>query len=139
MYSTWHVRIGRKIRQGYAYIRVASQLLDDGIIKVARVAQESAGNVKGVLKTSKSIVDEGDLGSLPQLQPPGLVLLVKGVDEDMVGGDAGRVNVGLELDDVRVGDGFGVGGRQERGGIVVDGSGAEHRVGVGNHAQQLEG
>jgi hypothetical protein len=116
------------------------QLLDNGIIKVARVAQEATGgNVEGVLETGKSIVDEGDLGPLPQLEPPGLVLIVESANKGVVIVEGGRVDVGLQLDYVRVGDVLCVRRRQKWGSISVDGPSAEQRVGVGNHAQQLDG
>jgi hypothetical protein len=92
-----------------------------------------------MLETRKCIVNEGDLRPLPQLEPLGLVLVMQGVDVCVVGVQGLGADVGLQLDDVRVWDVLRVGRRQERGSIVVDGAGAEERVGVGTHAEEEEG
>jgi hypothetical protein len=41
------------------------ELLDNSIIKMARVAKEAAGNVEGVLQPFESVVEQGNLGSFP--------------------------------------------------------------------------
>lgn len=55
------------------YIRMPSQLLDNGLIKVTRISEEASSNVEGVLQSMESFVKERDLRPLPQLEPGALV------------------------------------------------------------------
>jgi hypothetical protein len=136
MYSIWRVSKALQQRRP-TYIWMTTELLDDSIVKVAGVAQEATCNVVGVLETIKGLVEERDLGSLLQLQ---LAVLVSGVDAGdprVMGGSLGLLDMVLELDDVRAGNGLGVGRSQERSHIViVDGQDAEQRVGRGNRQQR---
>ena len=56
------------------YIWMASNLFDDVVIEMTRIAQQSAGNVVGMLQTAKDGVLEWELTSLSKLGP--LVLSV---------------------------------------------------------------
>jgi hypothetical protein len=105
-----------------AYIRVLTDLLDDVLIEVARVAEEATSDVVGVLETVEDLVDHGRLRALLQVH---LDLLGGGVDVLHPGVVVLRgfvVDMIFELDHVAVGDVFGVGGGDDGSSIVVDGA-----------------
>ena len=110
---------------GGAYIRVPPDLLDDLFIEVARVAEEVLAELESVLQAVEDIVHERNLAALPQLRKlidtravdlldPGVVILSGGVGYVL-----------LELDDVRVGNHFGVRRRENGGGVAMNGLMAE--------------
>lgn len=104
---------------------MSSELLDDGVIEMARVAKELATNLVGVGETTEDLVYEGELPTLPKLDPlllPGAVNLLN--PRMVVGG--GRVgHMLLELDNVRVGDHFGINRRDNGYSPIMDGFVAE--------------
>jgi len=93
----WWERAGRS--RG-TYIRMSSDLLDDGVIKMARVTQEIAGNIVCMLDALKDIGRDRELGSLSKLGPLGLALNVDVLHPAVMirGGSLG--NVLLEDDDI---------------------------------------
>ena len=97
-----------------------SDLLDDLFIEVARVAEKVLAELESVLQAVEDIVHERNLAALPQLGKligtravdlldPGVVVLSGGVGYML-----------LEPDDVRVGDDFGVGRRENGGGVAMN-------------------
>ena len=103
------------------YIGVPPDLLDDLLVKVARIAQEVLANLVGVLQAAEDIANQGHLAALLKvgaLRLPGGVDLL---DPGVVRRDGGLADMLLELDDVRVGDHLGVGRRENGGGVAVDG------------------
>ena len=110
---------------GGAYIRVPPDLLDDLFIEVARVAEEVLAELESVLQAVEDIVHERSLAALPQL---GKLIGARGVDlldPGVVVLSGGVGYVLLELDDVRVGDDFGVRRRENGGGVAMNGLMAE--------------
>lgn len=85
-------------------------LLDDGLVEVAGVAHEVLADLVCVHQSAEDVVDRRDLTTLPQLHALLLIGLVDVLDPALVvlGGLLG--DMGLELDEVRVGDDLGVGG-----------------------------
>jgi hypothetical protein len=79
------------------HIRVATQLLDNSIVKVARIAQEAAGNVVGVFEAVEGIVNDGELRALAELQLPALGRLVEVQHPRVVGSGLALLHMVLEL------------------------------------------
>jgi hypothetical protein len=109
------------------HIRVSSDLLDDIVVKVARVAEEATGDVVGVLETLEQLGGDGELRALPKFGPLALLGDMHVLNPSMVGGSAIVLDVALELDHVVVGDLLGIGGGKERRDILVDGADVEGR------------
>lgn len=57
----------------WTYVRMSSDLLDSGIVKVTGVTSEGTADLVGVLKTLEDGVDERELATLPQLKLAGLL------------------------------------------------------------------
>ena len=95
---------------------------------MARVAQEVASDVVGMLEALEDVVgDHGELITLPQLGPDILALEVDVLHPAvMVVGCSGG-DMLLEHDDVRVRYCLCVGGREERSNALMDGLSAEGR------------
>jgi hypothetical protein len=120
-------------------VRVVSDLLDHGLVKVAGVALEGLTNVKGVLQAREGLVCEGN-GSLSQLQTLRLALSVGVLNPHVVVGGSMLIDVVLELDDVRVWDGLGIDGAEDGSGLVVDGADAERgSAGDSGHGKSESG
>lgn len=83
--------------------------LDDVLVKVARVAEEGAGNVIGVLQTFVDIIQNGDLRTLAKLVASRLCSGMHILDPGVVSGGAPTAHVVLEDDNVRVWDLDGIG------------------------------
>lgn len=120
-------------------IRVVSDLLDHGLVKVAGVALEGLTNVKGVLQAREGLVCEGN-GSLSQLHALILALGVGVLNPNVVVGSSTLVDVVLELDDVRVWDGLGIDGAENGSGLVMDSADAERgSAGDSGHGESESG
>lgn len=103
---------------------MVSDLLDHGLVKVASIALEGITDVKGVLQAREGLVCERN-GALSQLEALSLALLVCVLKPHVMVAGSSMINMVLELDDVRVWDGLGIDGAQDRSGLVVDGADAE--------------
>lgn len=93
---------------GATYIRMSADLLDDGIIEMARVAQEITSDVICVLDTFEDVGGEGELAALSELRSLVLALEVDVLHPAVVVGGSSLGNVLLEDDDVGIGDRHGV-------------------------------
>ena len=103
---------------------MVSELLDHGLVEVAGVALEGLTNVKGVLHAREGLVCEGKR-SLSELQALSLALVVDVLNPHVVVASSLLVDMVLELDDVRVGNGLSIDGAEDGSGLVVNGSDAE--------------
>lgn len=112
-----------------AYVGVAADLLDGGLVEVARVAEEAA-DIVGVLQTLKDGLDQGLLASLAKLEALIALLGVDVLDPRVVVGSGIGRDVLLELDDVRVRNVLGVGRGEDGSGIAMDGADGEGGGGV---------
>jgi len=101
--------------------RMPPDLLDDLLVKVARVAQEVLANLVCVLQAAEDIADQRHLAALLEVGALRLPGGVDVLDPGVVRRDRGLADMLLELDDVRVGDHLGVGRREDGGGVAVDG------------------
>ena len=104
------------------HVGMSPELLDDQVIKVARVAQEGAGNVVCVLQAGKHIINNGYLRPLLEFELGGFGGEVKVVNPGMMGGSILVPNVVLEFYDIRVWNVFCVCRSEHRSGSVVDGA-----------------
>jgi hypothetical protein len=93
---------------GGAYVRVVSDLLDDGLIEMSRITLEAITNLEGVLQALEDIIGRGNSASLAELESELLGLAVDLLDPGVMLGRSRIIDVVLELDDVRVGNGLGV-------------------------------
>jgi hypothetical protein len=91
-----------------------AELLQHGIVKVARVAQEATGDVVRVLHAAKYLIDERDGRPLAEFKLPRLGLYVQLVDPAVVSGSLAMLHMVLELDNVAVGNVFGIDRLDER-------------------------
>lgn len=110
---------------GETHVRVLPDLVNDVLVKVARVAEDGAANVVGVLETLKDAVDKGELGALgeaPLLHDSRVQVLNPLV---VLSSEVVR-HVLLEHDDVRVGNVLSIVGRQQRSDALVNNLGLEH-------------
>jgi hypothetical protein len=110
MYSTWREGIRTWVKpvkemHVVTYIRVPPDLLDDLVIKVARVADEVGADLVGVLQAAEDVVNQA---TLPEVGALRLTVRMNLLNPSMVGLNLVVVDMLLELDDVRVGDNLGV-------------------------------
>lgn len=118
--STVMAEVAAWMRRWGTHIWMSANLLNDVVVKVARVAHHASGNVVGVLEAVEQLVNHGRLRALPQLS---LGLLGGSVDvldpvvvlSSEVGGD-----MVLELDHVAAGNLLCVGRGDDRRRVVVD-------------------
>lgn len=89
-------------------VRVVSDLLDDGLIEMSRITLEAITNLEGVLQALEDIIGRGNSASLAELESELLGLAVDLLDPGVMLGRSRIIDVVLELDDVRVGNGLGV-------------------------------
>lgn len=82
--------------------------LDGCVIEMTRVAHQSTDNVVCVLETIKDVLSHRELRTLAQLHTLILALGVDVLDPAVVVLDVVVLDVLLEDNHVRVGDGFGV-------------------------------
>lgn len=94
---------------------------------MAGVAHKVLADLVGVLEAIEDVIDDGELGALSQLNALLLTSAVNLLDPAVVVGSRGARDVLLELDDVSVWDGLGVGRGQDRSGTIVDGVDTEGR------------
>jgi predicted transcriptional regulator len=87
---------------------VLANLVNNGLVKVTRVALESSGNVECVLQTIVDSLDQGLLRTLAELELGAERLLVNILHPVVVGSSITVVDMVLEGNQVRVGDGLGV-------------------------------
>lgn len=102
-----------------------SNLLDDGIIKVTRVAQEVRANLVGMFKTLEDTRCNRELRPLSQLGPLGLTFDVDILHPAVVDGCGLLGYMLLENNDVRVGDFDSIGSREYGSRFTVDCFGVE--------------
>lgn len=57
-----------EIAGSWTYVRMSSDLLDGGIVKVTGVAREGTADLVGVLETLEDGIDKRELAALPQLK-----------------------------------------------------------------------
>jgi hypothetical protein len=86
------------------YIRMSSDLLNDGVIKMAGVTQEAASDIVGMLDAFKDIGRDGELRSPSKLASLGLAVEVDVLHPAVMIRGSSLGNVFLEDDDVRVWD-----------------------------------
>lgn len=109
----------RGTRSG-TYVGMSSDLLDNILMEVTRVAHQGAGNVKSVLETEVELVPDAKERPLLQVNPLNL-RLVDVLHPAVMSRHRFGIDMLLEDDDVGVGDLLRVARRQDRGSIVVDG------------------
>lgn len=116
------------------YIRVVAELLDNRLVEVAGVTLEGVADAESVLHAREELSNVVcELATLAQLEAFLLAAIVDVLDPGVVVGDSGIIDVILELDDVRVRNGIGVDGAQDRSCAIVNGLDAEaKRGGLGN-------
>lgn len=114
---------------------MVSDLLDGGLVEVARVALEAGGNVVGVLHASESLLNRGAEATLTELKALLFAIFVDVLNPFVMVGGLGLVDVVLELDDVRVGDDIGVNGAENGSRSLVDSLGAECRLSDSRHGE----
>lgn len=85
-----------------------SDLLDDGLIKVARVSEEAAGNIVCMFDSIENTSRDRKLRAFAQLSSVNLGRGVCVFDPEMVGSSCVFSNVVLEDDDIRIRDRLGV-------------------------------
>ena len=107
---------------------MAAKLVNDGIVKVTRVAQEATGNVVGVLEASEGAVQHWELRSLAELELARLVGGVQLMHPGMVSSSVLVLHMVLELDNVSIGDVLRVRRGKDGNSIIVDGADAEEGV-----------
>lgn len=100
---------------------MVSDLLDDGVIKVARVAQEIRANLVCVFETLEDIGGDGILRPLSKLSPLGLALGVDVLHPAVMLRRSLVRDVLLEDHDVGVGDCYSIGRGDEWCRVTVDG------------------
>lgn len=120
------------------YVRVVSDLLDGGGLEMTSITTEAITNVVGVLHSTKELISRGEKASLAELKALLLAILMDVLNPVVVRVSAGGVDVVLELDDVRVGDGISVGSAHDRGRIMVDSANLE-RCSLGNSGHREGG
>lgn len=127
---------GLSRRWSSTYVRVVADLLDNGIVKVTSIPAEAGAEIKSVLHASEGILDGVEKTTLAELEAILLAVSVNVTDPGMVSLGLGLVNVLLKLDDVGAGNGVRVGGIEDRGRVVVNGTDLEGRsLGKGGHGE----
>jgi len=121
------------------YIGVSPDLLERLLVKVAGVAHQAADDVVCVLEALEDVGGKRELRPLAQLHALVVALGVDALHPIVVARGIGVLDVLLEHDHVRVGHCLGVHGRENGGGILVDGAHLEHRRRCGKSRQQSEG
>jgi hypothetical protein len=119
----------RERERGQTYIRMSAKLLNDSIVKMTGIAEESAGDVVGVLHASKGAVQQWELRPLSKLELASLVGRVQLMDPGMVSSGFLVLDVVLEFDNVSTWNVLGVDRGKDRNRIIVDGADAEEGVG----------
>lgn len=120
------------------YIGVVSDLLDGGRLEMTSITTEAVTNVVGMLQATKEVISRGEETTLAEFKALLLAILMDVLDPVVVRVGTGGVDVVLELDDVRVGDGISVGSAHDRGGIMVNGANLE-RCSLGNSGHREGG
>lgn len=107
------------------YIGMSSDLLNDLVIEMTRVAQEVSSDVVRVFHALEDIAGDRELRPLSELGSLGLTVEVDVLHPAMVVAGGCLGNMFLEDDDVGVGNLYRIRGRKERSETFVDGLGAE--------------
>src|SRR5947207_2523475 len=94
---------------GATYIGMSSDLLNDGVIEMARVAQETPSDIVCVLDALEDVGGKWELRSLSKLCSDVLALEVDVLHPAVVVGSGRLGDVLLEDDDVGVRDLYGIG------------------------------
>jgi len=116
---------GTRRGSGATYIGMSSDLLNDSVIKMARITQEIAGNIVCMLDALKYISSDRELGSLSKLSPLGLALGVDVLHPAVVVRGSSLGDVLLEDDNIGIRDFNRVGRGEERSNTLMDGLCAE--------------
>lgn len=99
---------------------MSSDLLDDGVIEMARVAQETTSDIVGMLEALEDIGRDRELRPLSKLGSLVLAVEVDVLHPAVVVRGRSLGNVLLEDDDVRIRDLNRVCGGEQRGHSLVD-------------------